>query len=376
MAGSFFKTGAAGRNESRKFEEQQKVRAEQLKNMPREFWMSRGETQKVLFLDDPDFYVKRHSIKIRDSYEKITCIEDMGIGECPGCSTKVPMYCLACTVITLTPVKDKKNNTYVYQKRVLCVSGDSKKYLEKMQEKKGNLKYCIVELSRGTSENSPAVGAYDFEGKISKAGFETLQKNVLAAKINGDTPIADYFRPFDYTKVFAPLPIEDMHKIFGTSPSSSYGANMDDFTTGTNDLLESSASIDESPFGMDDDSPVPPADTKDDGGYGAGTDDLTDSVGDAADGPFSDLSDKEILTKMLEAGCTIKAAKKMTREDREAWLVSNTSQADNTPDVSVEDMDENALSNMLREYGLPEKNIAGMDKEDMIEAVKDFQSND
>ena len=372
MAGSFFKTGAAGRQESEKFEAQQKARVEHLKNMPREFWMSRGETQKVLFLDDPDFYVKRHSIKIRNSYEKITCIEDMGVGECPGCSQKSPAYCVACTIITLTPVKDNKGNTYVYQKRFLCVSGDSKKYLEKLRDKKGSLKYCIVELSRGTAENSPAVGAYDFEGKISKDGYEKLQKSIIAAKINGDTPIAEYFKPFDYTKVFAPLPIDDMHKMFGTSPSASYGANMDDFSTSsTNDLLESSNDLDESPFGetkKEEKEEAPEV-----GGYGAGEDDLTDSPEES--NPFASLSDKEILTKMLELGCTIKAAKKMTREERETWLVENSTESTDG-DVSLDELDEDALANMLREYGLPDKNIAGMDKEDMIEAIREFQSND
>lgn len=375
MAGSFFKTGSAGRQESEKFEAQQKARAEQMRNMPREFWMSRGETQKVLFLDNPDFYVKRHSIKIRNSYEKVTCIEDMGIGECPGCSQKAPAYCIAATVITLTPVEDAKGNTYVYQKRVLCVSGDSKKYLEKVQDKRGSLQYCIVELSRGTAENSPAVGAYDYEGKISKEGFEKLKNNILEAKTNGDTPIAEYLKPFDYAKVFAPLPIADLHKMFGTSPSASYGANMDDFSTNSNDLLESSASLDESPFGED----TPKKNEEDEspnvGGYGEGEDDLSSDDAPEPENALAGMTDKEILTKMLELGCTIKAAKKMTREEREAWLVEQGFSTQEG-DVDLEDMDEEALSAMLKDYGLPEKNIAGMDKEDMIEAIREFQAND
>ena len=59
---AFFKRGREGREAALKRDAENKLKAEQRKNMPREFWMRKGETMRVLFLDSPDFFVGRHSI--------------------------------------------------------------------------------------------------------------------------------------------------------------------------------------------------------------------------------------------------------------------------------------------------------------------------
>lgn len=374
MAGSFFKRGAEGRAASEKHEAAVKAKIELKKNTPWELKMNRGESLKLLFLDSPEtlFYVKRHSIKVRNSYEKITCIEDMGIGECPGCTVGTPSYCVACTVITLGEQSDKNGNKYIYQKRLLVVSGDSKAHLEKLIDKRKSLKYCIVEVSRGTGEKSQVVGAYDFEGKISREGFERLKENIVKAKINGDTPISEYLSPYDYEKAFAPLPLADLRKMFGlTETPNSYGAGQDDFSS--NDFLDDSPTNDEvSPFAED------TIKTEDSSEYPT---DITDDISDLEDditSEYTNLDEKAMLALMIGRGCVPKAAKKMTTAERIAWLESNTDNASEDDDdncensKAYEDMSEKELSGLLEDKGLSKKKILQMDKEDMVEAIKAF----
>lgn len=378
MAGSFFKRGAEGRAASEKHEAIVKAKIEQKKNTPWELKMNRGESLKLLFLDAPDsfFYVKRHSVKVRNSYEKITCIEDMGIGECPGCTAGTPSYCLACTVITLGEQSDKNGNKYIYQKRLLVVSGDSKSHLEKLLDKRKNLKYCIIEVSRGTGEKSQVVGAYDFERKISKEGFERLKENIVKAKINGDIPIQTYLSPYDYEKAFAPMPLSDMRKMFGLSDAvNSYGAGQDDFAS--NDFLDDSPAEEANPFEEErtnesTDEPVNDIDYTDDITDLNTTDDVP---ADDTESEYSSMSEKEILALMIGRGCMPKAAKKMTTEERIKWLNDNPEEDDEPEEVSYDEMTEKQLSQILGDKGIPKKKILQMDREDMIEAIKAFDED-
>ena len=364
--GSFFRKGDAGRKASQKHDEKMQKLAEERKNKPREFWMKKGERRTVLFLDDPEFYFCRHSVKTKNGFDNLTCVEDMDIGDCPLCVTSSDkiggqQYVVACTVLTLDVVEGKDGKKYIYQKQPLVLGGDAKTYLLNMLDKRKSVKLCKVELSRGTGQKSPKVGAFDFEGKISKEGYEKIKAAIVKNQINGDTPIADYLKPFDYELIFKPLTIDELKKIAGTDTASSFGDGEDDFSSAEDLDVETEATDDESPFG-DDDETTEREDT---------TEPDEDNEVEADGTPYDDMSDKEILAAMIEAECPVKKAKAMSREERIAWLVENAGASDDTEE-NIEDLSDEELEAKLLEAGVSKKKLLRMEREDMIEALKEL----
>lgn len=321
---SFFKRGAEGAKAAAQYEAAQKARIEQMKSKPRELWLKNGQKTRVMFLDDPDFYLKRHTVKVNGKWDTVTCLDDEGT--CPGCiSGSIASMCVACTVLTMEGYKAQSGKEYKYQKQLLIVKGDAMTHLFSMLRKRGTLKYAVVELSRGTQAKSPAIGAYDYEGKFSPEKFENFKKALPAfIKINTekDIPVSQYLQPFDYEKVLAPLPMEQMAKLFGVS-TESYGASdefscadamgddfneyeAEEFNASDTDTFDTSGSdYDESPFG----------------------DNSDNAPSDDSDSKFSGMSDSELVSEMVQLGCRKTAAEKMSREDKLAWITEASEEA-------------------------------------------------
>lgn len=363
-----FKRGREGREIAQKKEAENKAKAEQRRNMPMELWLTKGSTMRVLCLDTPDFFVGRHSIKIKGKFEKVVCIDDSGV-ICPGCASgKNVTVSVVGTVITLDPVKSADGTkTYVYQKRLLCVAGDAQNFLFKLIDKevkknpKFSLRGCVLEISRGTTENAPSFGAFALEGRYSDKAIAGIKEKIMKAKINGDTPIEDYFKPFNYEKAFNPLPEGDLKKIFGVEDA--YGSGDDDFASADDFEADSSTTNDlESPF-------------EDDDSLGDTIDDTENGISDD-DNQWGSMSDKELLAELIELGVSVTEAKKLDRDGRIARLKEESkasSVAEDDNENPLASMSEDELRELAIENGLSRKAALKMDADALIEAIQELQ---
>lgn len=383
---SFFKRGAEGAKANAQFEAAAKARAEQLKNTPREFYLKLGQKARIMFLDDPDFFFKRHTTKVNGKFDSVTCMEEEN--DCPACmSGNIPAMVIACTILTMDGYKHTNGKEYKYQKQLLVVRGDAKTHLLDMLKKRKSLKNCIVEVSRGTQQKSPSIGAYDFEGKLPKEKFDKLIQilpKFIKSNTEQDIPVSKYLAPYDYEKVFSPLPKEQLAKMFGMANVESYGASddfscTDDLDTSTTDIddldTEISADLDiDADLDSDLDS-TPELDTSD------VEVPFDDAVLKKDTSEYEDLDDDELLEKMVELGCRKLVAQKMKRPARLEWIadtIAEMKEEVGDPDGDgLEERTEKELSKILKEeFSIPSKKILQMEKEDMIEAIREMRAGE
>lgn len=222
----WFSRGAEGAAKAQRLEEEAKARREQ--SGPRRFWLDRGASAKVVFLDDPDFYCFEHNVPLQGKFfNYYTCIKE--VDNCPWCDAgDRGYYLVAATVINTTPQEAKDGRTFKNQKMLLVCKSDLQQKLKRQREKRGGtLKLAALELTRGTAEKSPSSGDnVEFLGKVSIDKLKTLIPD-------GETD--DWIRPFDYEEVFAPKSAEEMRKLAGSPPTV---GGSEDESEEEDDLLE------------------------------------------------------------------------------------------------------------------------------------------
>ena len=371
---SFFKKGAEGRKENERYEAAAKKRAEDQKNTPREFFLPLGGKSRIMFLDDPDFFLKRHGVKINGRWDSLTCIED--IDDCPAClSGNNNRMVLACTILTMTEYVSKQSGKkYKYMKNLLVVGGDAKTHLLSMLQKRKTLKHAIVEVSRGTQAKSPAIGAYDYEGKLPKEQWDKFLQvlpQYIKANTEQDIPVMKYLAPYDYEKVFAPLPKGEIARMFGMTDTKAYGSD-DDFhcdtdldTTSLDTGSTEEDSIDEFSAEASDESP-----------FGATS--LDAELGTSAESEESVEYDIETLrAKAISFGMRKPVAAKKPAEELKKFIAENETPEDDEEDSeSLEDKTDEELSAILTGFGMSKKKILLMDREAMIEAITDLRAEE
>jgi len=130
------------------------------------FFLKKGETREVLFLDDPAFLYNEYSFKVGDDYKNYTSLGDA----CPArLAGHRPYPAEAYTVLDLTPWKDKEGKEHKFSKRLLVVKG--KKMIEALavhrQAVGGSLAGMKFKFVRTNADKSSAIGdTFIFVGKV------------------------------------------------------------------------------------------------------------------------------------------------------------------------------------------------------------------
>lgn len=208
--GSWYATGKDGMTKSKQEDEAMKQRREQRKDMPWRFRLDSNEEHvKGTFLDSPKFFFREHNLKIGGKFGNyFTCLSDYE--SCPLDSGDNPSYVVAGTIIDHREYEDSKGETHKNQKRLFIAKGKARERIVRLLESKGSLEFCVVEFSRGSSPTECSTGE-DIQF------VRQLKKDQLKGFIpKGET--LKWLEPWDYEKIFAPKPVEELRKMVGMAP--------------------------------------------------------------------------------------------------------------------------------------------------------------
>lgn len=113
---------------------------------PQEFWLKKGQSKEIIFIDDTPFVLKEHSIRADDGkFEVHQCI---GAG-CPLCNTgnvAATVYCL--TVVELREWTDRTGETHKESYQLFKFKQKAALELKKIKENYGRLKGLKIEAKR------------------------------------------------------------------------------------------------------------------------------------------------------------------------------------------------------------------------------------
>jgi hypothetical protein len=221
MAGkSWFSKGKKGREKSVREDEAAAQRREQ--SGVWRFRQGSNESAKVVFLDNPDFFIHEHTIKTGPkSFINETCIKDYD--NCAPCDDlgDQSSFELIGTVIDTREWKDQKGEKRRNQKKLMVAKGKARQVLlRRIEQNDDDLKYSVFEIARGSQPNECATGEdWVFLKRLTKAQVKKL------APTGED--MDEWLEPMDYEKLFKPKTAEALRKVYG-SGESTVGADDDD----------------------------------------------------------------------------------------------------------------------------------------------------
>lgn len=203
---SWYKKGTDGRKESKKADEEAKQRRAQSFNR---FWLEQDSSGKITYLDNPDFFVYEHNLKLGGKwFNYFTCLKDMDT--CPLCeSGDNPSLAVVCTIVDHRRYEDKEGNVHQNEKKLFVARGKARQILLKRLEEKhdGDMVGCVYNMGRGAHKNESSVGEdFDFLKKLEK---KDLKKMVPKGQDE------DWLKPFDYEELLAPKSADELRKLVG-----------------------------------------------------------------------------------------------------------------------------------------------------------------
>jgi hypothetical protein len=188
------------------------------KNRMWRFWIPKGETARVTFVDGnllPDgtldiLTFREHSVQVNGDWEQFVCIAESE--PCPICEGgDFPSLVGVLTVIDHRSYKGKKG-VYKDTPKLFVAKKNTIKQLQQMATKRDGLAGATFEISR-LNDNDPNVGgSFDFE---EKGNIVALQKQFTRKGKDGKTNTV--FVPADYEKEIVYLTGKELRaKGFGT----------------------------------------------------------------------------------------------------------------------------------------------------------------
>lgn len=225
--------GMQGFQVAKEHVEKQKALDEQRAHKVYAYRSAPGATKRVLLLDTPMAFLTFHNARVNGRFEPIQCASP---NRCAGCdSRQSSSFTLVATAIELTATQ-YNGTTYQFDRAILHFKKDAipviQKKIEQIKAKgvkeENALKFCVLELTRGSSTKSPTIGHIDIIERwpIDKVRnlFAKCIKPKLAKKASENTygdrkqlTEAEYLSPANYDKVYPELPYDDMAALFGLS---------------------------------------------------------------------------------------------------------------------------------------------------------------
>jgi hypothetical protein len=204
---SWFRRGKEAFEHSKKVDAEAKARRDQ--QGPRRFWLEPDSSAKFTWLDNPEFLVSEHNLKLNNRFHNFfTCIQEKET--CPICeSNDNPGWALVGTIISHKAFTDKDGNEHKAQKQLFVAKGRARsRIITQMERRKGDLTHSVYESTRGAGQTECSTGEdFEYLGKLNK---EKLME--LAESIGEDE---SWLEPFDYEEVFKPKSAAELRKIVG-----------------------------------------------------------------------------------------------------------------------------------------------------------------
>jgi len=141
------------------------------------------------------------------------CLQDFD--SCPICeSGSNASYVLAGTVISHKKFTDKDGNEHNSQKQLFVAKGKARQHLlRQIDRREGDLRGCVYEMSRGTTQTESSVGEdFEFIKRLSQA--ELLK--IAPGKTKEEK--MDWLKPYDYAELLKPKSADELRKIVGIGP--------------------------------------------------------------------------------------------------------------------------------------------------------------
>lgn len=196
---SFLKKGKAAQQEVSKEHAAQEARREARENSFPRFWMNKGQTKRITFLDGglmddglmelTQFY--SHGVKIQNRWEMVVCTaHDDKTQPCPVCEGgDYSSLVAAFTVIDHSKFVSKAGKTYQHETKLFLAKTSTIAKLQKLANTRGGLDGVTFNVSRSETDNAPNVGdVFDFVGQMDAAA--------IAEKF--DSGIIDYETAIQY----------------------------------------------------------------------------------------------------------------------------------------------------------------------------------
>lgn len=207
---SWYLKGSAGINRAKQEDEAAKMRREQAANKgPRRLWLKNDTSTKLTFLDNPQFFLYEHQLKIGGNFRNwFTCRKD--IDSCPVCEAgDQPSYIVVASVINHREWADKEGKTHKNEKQLAVFKSKAReRILKRVEQCDGDLKGCVFEFSRGSQTTECSTGE----------DFVYLNKRLTEAQLLSLAPKGSdksWIEPFDYADMLQPRTIEELRKIAG-----------------------------------------------------------------------------------------------------------------------------------------------------------------
>jgi hypothetical protein len=210
--------GEEGREKSSRVDKEQQERAAQQRG-PMRFWLDNDSSAKGTFLDTPNFFFHEHNLKLAGkwfNYE--TCIKEFDT--CPPCENgERSSYVVAGTILVHKPWKDRNDKQHKVRKMLFVAKGRARqRLLKQLDYRDGDLKFCVYELSRGTSNTEANTGEdFEFLKRLTKKQVKSLvpADDILKDGKEDYEDVDDFLKPFDYEEMFAPKSAKDLRELVG-----------------------------------------------------------------------------------------------------------------------------------------------------------------
>lgn len=169
----------------------------------RRFWLPRGGSHIVYFLDENPFRFWEHYYFKDDTwrnYEVCTFVS----GKCAFCEANLPKsYVGFLTIIDTTEWTDRSGKIRKCEKLLMPIKRDALLALKVKKERYG-LQHCLYSVMRLETERSLAAGdIFEFEKKVPLEQFiKEYLKDFKAEEIE------ELVKPFNYTEIFQAKPYE------------------------------------------------------------------------------------------------------------------------------------------------------------------------
>lgn len=170
------------------------------------FWVPKGASKTIVFLDDEAFRFWEHNISIDGSWRNFfVCLKKNMQEDCPLCNTdNNPYFVGFYTVIDKTGYRDKSGKEHKNEKVLFPAKPQILEKLKKKSDQKKGLVGCVFEVTRGSGPKSSNVGD----------DFDFVEKSELST----DFPDMD-ITPYKYEEIFKPMTSEQLMKVVAKSKS-------------------------------------------------------------------------------------------------------------------------------------------------------------
>jgi len=179
---------------------------------PYRFWVAKGESKEVSFIDDRAFSFREHNFEKdgRWGNHEVCVGADKG---CPWCLAGNNYYRPRLfTIMDHSSYTNKKNEVIADQIKILAIKEDQALLLRNLMQQLGGLKGKRLTVSRSNGKNSPTWGESFtptmINGELVKTDWSQFDPKIL--------------RAFDYEAIYVEKPIDVLKRIYHGSRNSNY----------------------------------------------------------------------------------------------------------------------------------------------------------